>query len=98
MNDGKEFNTDMSRFGFLFKKIAMPTNCMREWFRVPEFADAINTLLDSGGTVDNQTVFEICNAIISEKAKDRIANKGFHFQTLRRGMNHVREALDAELH
>lgn len=97
MSEEKVFNTDVSRFGFLFKKITMPTNCMREWFRVPEFADEINTLLDSGDTIDNQRVFEICDAIISEKSKDRQANKEFHFQTLRRGMNHVRRALDEEL-
>lgn len=97
MDDGKKaLNTDVSRFGFLFKKIAMPANCMREWFRVPEFANEINLLIDSGDTVDNQRVFNICNSIISEKAKDREANKGFHFQTLRRGMNHVRRALDGE--
>ena len=97
MEGGKVFNTDVSRFGFLFKKITMPTNCMREWFRVPEFADEINSLLDSGDTIDNQRVFEICDAIISEKSKDRQANKEFHFQTLRRGMNHVRRALEGEL-
>lgn len=97
MNDAKIFNTDVSRFNFLFKKIAMPANCMREWIQVPEFADAINTLLNTGDTIDNQKVFEICNEIIDEKTRNRIANKGFHFQTLRRGMNHVKKTLAEEL-
>lgn len=96
MGEEKVFNTDVSRFAFLFKKISMPTNCMREWIRVPEFANEINILLDAGDTIDNQRVFEICNGIISEKAKNRKTNEGFHFQTLRRGMNHIRRALDGD--
>lgn len=97
MGEEKVLNTDVSRFGFMFKKIAMPTNCMREWLRVPEFTNEINTLLDSGDTIDNQKVLEICTAIIDEKAKDRAANKEFHFQTLRRGANHVRRALEGDI-
>lgn len=96
MEDEKKFNTDVSRFSFLFKKISMPTNCMREWLRVPEFANEVNALLDSSATIDNQKVFEICSKIVAEKTEHKESNKEFHFQTLRRGVNHVKRALNGE--
>lgn len=91
---GRALNTDVSRLGFLYKKIAMSNGCLMSWMKVPEFADRINTLLDTQHEIGNAEVFAICTELMESKFQNEEARKEFYFQSLRRGVNHLRKALE----
>ncbi|MDO4370731.1 MAG: hypothetical protein Q4D43_05385 [Clostridia bacterium] len=94
---GIELNTDTSRLDFLFKKISMPRNNMVTWLFVPEFVDAINSLVDKKIEVTDDNVLKICEEILSDS---RFGNKEYrlqyHLKSLRKGYNRLRRATEED--
>lgn len=92
-----ELNTDVSRLDFLFKKISMPRNNMVTWLFVPEFVDAINSLVDKKIEVTDDNVLKICEEILSDS---RFGNKEYrlqyHLRSLRKGYNRLRRAVEED--
>lgn len=93
-NSPKLLNTDVSRLGFLYKKISMSNGCLMSWMKVPEFVDKMNSLLDTQQEIGNAEVLEVCNELMSTKFQSEKARKEFYFQSLRRGVNHLRKVLE----
>lgn len=90
----KVFNTDVSRLDFLYKKIAMSNGCLMSWMKVPEFADRMNALFDAKHDIGNAEVLEVCDELMNGKFKDEEERKKYYFQSLRRGVNHLRKVLE----
>lgn len=93
-NSSKLLNTDVSRLGFLYKKISMSNGCLMSWMKVPEFADKMNALLDAQCEIGDAEVLEVCTELMNSKFQGAEARKEFYFQSLRRGVNHLRKVLE----
>lgn len=90
-----ELNTDTSRLGFLFNKISMPPKSIVTWLTVPEFVDAVNSLVDRRIEVTNDNVFIICQKIMTGKFSDKEIRKQYFYSKIRSGYNHLKRAVES---
>ena len=95
MDSDKVLNTDTSRMNFMYNRISMPRACLASWLHLPEFIDAINSLLDRRIRITNKEVFDICEKIMNEKEFDDEARMKYYYSRLKRGLNHLRRATES---
>ena len=90
---------DIARLDFLYNKISMPKVCINAWLLVPEFVDAVSSLIDMRIEVTDENIFKICNDILG-KAETSNGNAEMHkklnnISFLQRGVTSLKRALDA---
>lgn len=86
---------DITMLNFLCGKISMPKECIDAWVRVPEFANAVNSLVNSQLDATNASVLTICEEIEDRSFSDKDFQKKHYLQTLKRGLNHLRRATES---
>ena len=86
---------DTTMLNFLCGKISMPKECIDAWMRVPEFANAVNSLVNSQLDVTNASVLTICKGIEDRSFSDKDFQKKHYLQTLKRGLNHLKRATES---
>lgn len=100
MGEEKVLNTDVSkntsRLDFLYKRISMPRICLAAWLHVPEFVEEITALDSSGIFITDAVVLEVCDKLMAGKFQNKEIRKDFYFGALKRGINHLKRALDGE--
>lgn len=88
-------DVNMRAFDFMFYRIAMPKACMAAWIYVPEFARKISSLMSDGVDINNEVVLKVADGILRERSSRRRVHDGIRMAALRRGINHLRRAVEA---
>ena len=100
MEDEKVFNTDVnanaSRLDFLYNRISMPRICMAAWIHVPEFAEELIALDSNGTFITDVIVLEVCEKLMAGKFQNKEIRKDYYFGALKRGVNHLKNAITGE--
>lgn len=96
MDSDKVLNTDTSRLNFMYNRIFMPRASLAMWFHIPYFVDAINTLLDSGVTVTNRNVLEICERVLADTRLNDNEFRLRYSRSLRQSFNRLKRFVESE--
>lgn len=83
--------SDLSRFGFMFKKISVHPIFLRMWLEIPEFTDRIDEMMATNITVDNQSVYDLMQRVYGEKSVQH--DPKFNQYKARRSMRELEKSL-----
>ena len=83
--------SDLSRLGFMFKKISIHPLYLKMWLSVPEFTEAIDHMIATNTTIDNQSVCDLMERVYNEKSAKRSSD--FNFYKARRGIKALKKEL-----
>lgn len=97
MNDNGVNPEIMSRLGFLHSTLSISHFVLNEWLRIPAFVDSVDEMIACKVPVCNSEVLKAMETIFArdfEPITDQGLRNEVHFNTLKRGINQLRRAVD----
>lgn len=99
MSEEKSSNADVSRLGFVFKKIPISPTAMAYWLSVPEFKSEIEKRIAIGETIDSRNVCGVMKEVYSQYESLRGASSckpDFNYRLARRGILQIERGTNNE--
>ena len=79
----------LSKLGFLYKKIGIPSTKMWYWFQVPEFVDAMLDAVNTSKTIDRDFVLNLMHDIYEHKLETATKKGEFSFPSARKAIRYL---------